>query len=153
MLKRMMAILLALVMVMTLLPISTLAAEQQTKTNAPEFTLKVIPEEDPIAEDGMALSVYLSASEETTIGSYQFTIVAAEGVEFTWTGEAEKGVNNIVAYVDLTGANPLPVDASDVLLGQITFTGDYVAGATVVLNDVEVGVTGAAAQTVVEPTY
>ena len=171
MLKRMLAILLVLAMVLTVLPLSVLATETEgtetegTTTNteatetpfeAADFTLTLrTAGHVNAASDSLALGLYLTSSLETTVGSYQFTIGAADGIVWTWEGAEIGADNNVVAWScdPVNGVEAMAVGAEPVLLGTITVTGEYVAGESIVLTDAMIGQTMAPSYTTVTPAF
>ena len=171
MFKRMLAILLVLAMVLTVLPLSVLATENEGTETTPEttteateapfeaadftLTLRTASGHVNAASETLELGLYLTASKETTIGSYQFTISAAEGTEWTWTGAEIGEENNVVAWScdPVNGVEAIAVGATPTLLGTITINGDYVAGETIALIDAMIGQTAAPSYVTVVPAF
>ncbi|MBQ6840230.1 MAG: hypothetical protein IJO45_06020, partial [Oscillospiraceae bacterium] len=145
--KRFLAILMVLAMLLSVLPLGVWATEEAAVTeSAPSvaaagttFALQLAPEGHAETAGVTQLNLYLSASQAAKVGSFQFTLNAAENVTISdYSGIGILGENNVVAYVAENASGTIDATGGSVLLASFAASGDYVPGTSVTLTDIEV---------------
>lgn len=139
--NRVLALLLALAMILSILPLGVWATEEAgTVSNESSiFTLRLAPQGHSAAEGSTQLGLYLSATRAAQVGSFQFTLNDADNLSLSeYTGTGMLGENNIVAFVAQNAASTVSVSTGSVLLGTLTVSGSYIPGTSITLSDVEV---------------
>ena len=155
--KRILAFLMVLVMVVSLLPVSLVAAE--TEAAAPGYSL-VLQKAHNQTEGSVAIEVYLQAATagQADVTGYQFTATPAEGVAITEVADATG--NDGLAYADglaiyAPGKPAIAVGTARKLVATITVEGTMPATLAEALTLSDASVTTAdeefvPAQTVIE---